>query len=45
MCCIEIFSLGAKPNPLPPIIVPDSITQFFPIIELDITQLFQSVTH
>ena len=39
-CSIDIFSLVVKPNPLPPIIVPGSITQFFPIIELDMTQLF-----
>ena len=39
-CWIDIFSSAVKPKPLPPMIVPDSIIQFFPIIELDITQLF-----
>ena len=40
ICSMDIFSLAAKPNPLPPMIVPDLITQFFPIIALDMTQLF-----
>ena len=40
MCSMDIFSLIVKPNPLPPIIVPDLIKQFLPIIEFDITQLF-----
>ena len=36
---MDIFSLTVNPNPLPPIIVPDLIKQFLPIIEFDITQL------
>ena len=40
MCSIDIFSSGTNPNPLPPTIEPDFISQFLPIIELDMTQLF-----